>query len=271
MNIGKRGLKKLFSALGEKRHYAAARRMLQVYQHPLDGFQRYLFGTGKYPADIPIRTPAGPLTISTYSYDDVLTINEIFCRRDYPTFPGDRIVVDFGSNIGISAAYFLTAAPQSFCYLYEPLPTNIERLKHNLRRFTKRYELHEAAVGEADGEVQFGWEKSGRYGGVGKATGNYLTVHCLDSNRILEEVIARHGKIDILKIDIETLERQVTERIPLEIARLIDRVYVEYKFASNPLATTHASRLYGIVTQFENRATTREQHIVPGLVANSRS
>jgi hypothetical protein len=62
-----------------------------------------------------------------------------------------------------------------------------------------------------------------------------LIVECVDSNKILEGIIAMHDRIDILKIDIETLEEPVTSRIPLEIAKKINKVYVEYAFASNPL------------------------------------
>jgi FkbM family methyltransferase len=170
------------------------------------------------------------------------------------------VVVDFGSNIGISAAYFLTSAPNCFAYLYEPFQPNIDRLRDNLRQFEGRYALHAVAVGEAHGEVEFGWEDTGRLGGVGMKTGNYVSVTCRDSNEILEEVITRHGRIDILKIDIETLERQVTERIPVEIARNIDAIYVDYSlWETNPLEQTHNYRRYGSVAQFWNKNTVKSR------------
>ena len=244
------------SALFEKRHYRAARNMLRVYCQPVDAFSRYFMGRGSYPAAIRIHTAAGELTLTAYSYHDILTVNEIFCRLDYPAHENDRVIVDFGSNIGISAAYFLTAAANSFVYLFEPLPSNVERLRGNLRQFEGRYSVQGIAAGEADGPVEFGWEDTGRYGGIGMQTGRYITVPCRDSNRILEEIIAKHGRIDILKIDVETLERQITERIPLDLAGKIDRIYVECAFASNPLERTHRYRQYGSVAQFVNRDTT---------------
>ncbi len=39
------------------------------------------------------------------------------------------VVVDFGSNIGISALYFLTRNQDIKVYLFEPVPQNILRLK----------------------------------------------------------------------------------------------------------------------------------------------
>jgi FkbM family methyltransferase len=253
MKIGNREIGVVLSALGRKRHYVAARNMLRVYRHPVDAFGRYFLGRGQYPADIRINTLSGPLILTVYSYHDILTVNEIFCRLDYRAKEGDRVIVDFGSNIGISAAYFLTSTPNSFVYLFEPLPLNIDRLRSNLRPFESRYALQEIAVGQVDGEVEFGWENTGRYGGIGMKTGRYIPVPCRDSNSILEGIIARNDRIDILKIDIETLERQVTERIPIDIARKIDRIYVECCFHSNPLEHTHNYRQYGTVAQFVNK------------------
>lgn len=256
MKIGNREIGLVLSAFSRKRHYVAACNMLRVYRHPVDAFGRYLLGRGQYPADIRINTLAGPLTLTVYSYHDILTVNEIFCRLDYRAREQDRVIVDFGSNIGISAAYFLSSAPDSFAYLFEPLSFNIDRLRGNLRPFECRYTLQEIAVGQVDGEVEFGWENTGRYGGVGMKTGSYVSVPCRNSNNILAEIIARHGRIDILKIDIETLERQVTERIPIDIARKIDRIFVECAFDSNPLVRTHIYRQYGTVAQFVNKQTT---------------
>jgi FkbM family methyltransferase len=253
MKIATRDPGIVLHALFQPQHYIALRNMLRVYRKPADAFGRYLLGRGEYPAEIVVDTPAGPLSLTTYSHHDILTVNEIFCRLDYPATAGDRIIVDFGSNIGISAAYFLASAPHSFLYLFEPLRSNTNRLRDNLRPFGGRYELNEIAVGQADGEVDFGWEETGRYGGVGLRTGQYVSVASRDSNKILEDILARHGRIDILKIDIETLERQVTERIPVAIARNIGRVYVEYPFDSNPLEQTHTYRQYGSVAQFVNK------------------
>jgi FkbM family methyltransferase len=256
MRIGNRSLSAALGALFQPRHHVAARNMLRAYRNPADAFARYLLGRGSYPAVITLNTPAGALALTIHSYDDILTVNEIFCRLDYPAAIEDRIVVDFGSNIGLSAAFFLSRNPDAFVYLYEPLPANIGRLRENLKRFESRYALHEVAVGREDGVVEFGWEATGRYGGVGVKTGSYVSVACRDSNKILAEAIDRHGRIDVLKIDIEGLEREVTQQIPVEIARRIRRLYVEHDFASNPLAETHSYRQYGAVAQFTNREMT---------------
>ena len=70
-------------------------------------------------------------------------------RRSY----GAQVVVDIGSNIGISALYFLTRNPDCRVWLYEPVPRNVERLRANLAGYEDRYTLREAAVAPAAGRA----------------------------------------------------------------------------------------------------------------------
>jgi len=254
MQIAGRDISTLAKSLLERRHYVAARNMLRLYDHPARMYVRYFLGTGKYPNTVRVRTPLGWLDLQLYTPHDLLTVNEIFCRDDYPADANDTVIVDFGSNIGISAAYFLSRTPQAYAYLFEPLPANIAKLKDNLRTFEGRYSLAEVAVGPEDGEVQFGWEETGRYGGVNADLGNSLTVMCRSSRTVLEEVIAKHGRIDVLKIDIETLEEAVVNDIPLELASKIKKIYVEFDFPTNPLAQTHTHSQYGIIAHFNRKS-----------------
>jgi FkbM family methyltransferase len=254
MKLGGRPAANVLRAAFKRCHYVAAANMLRVYRRPLEMFARYLFGAGAYPAVVKVVSPIGDLSLAVYSPHDVLTVNEVFCRCDYRAGRTDRVFVDFGSNIGISSAYFLSRNPDGFAYLFEPLPQNIERLKENLAPFAGRYKLHEVAVGERDGDVEFGWEETGRYGGIGIRTGRYISVPCVDSNEVLARILSRHGRIDVLKIDVETRERQITERIPVDVAANIMKIYVEFPFDANPLGDTHSYRRYSGVAQFFRRA-----------------
>lgn len=255
MQLAGRGLRRIAASVAHRRNYTAARNMLRVYQHPAQIFRHYLTGTGSYPSTVRVRTPMGWLALQLYTSHDLLTVNEIFCREDYRAESTDTVIVDFGSNIGISAAYFLSRSPDAFCYLYEPLPRNITRLRENLQPFGDRYALQEVAVGVTDGEVQFGWEETGRYGGVNAQTGHTLTVASTNSRQALDDIVGKHGHIDVLKIDIEGLEGQVVANIPAELARHIGKLFVEYTFDTNPLAETHSMREYGSITQFFRTAS----------------
>jgi len=249
VQLGGRDIGNIGKALGERRHYHAALNMVRLYKEPAQMFRRYLTARGDYPFACQVKTPSGWLDVQLFTPHDVLTVNEIFCREDYRAEPEDKIVVDFGSNIGISAAYFLSRGPNVQAYLFEPLPANIERLQTNLARFRDRYTLEQVAVGPADGEVEFGWEETGRYGGVGAATGRTITVKSRNSTTVLEEVIARHGQIDVLKIDIEGLEDAVVTGIPQSLARHIRKIFIECAFDDSPLPDTHALTQYGEIAQ----------------------
>lgn len=249
-----RTLKLAFMAVGRWRNYRSIYRVFARCREPIAFLRRYIGNTGRYPAEIAISTPAGPVSINVFSPDDIQTVNEIFFRGDYDTPTRDTVIVDFGSNIGVSAIYFLTRNRDAFVYCHEPLKQNIERFERNLRPFSGRYHLSAMAVGEADGEVDFGYEPTGRYGGVGRNdTGQSVRVECRDSNNILQEIIDRHGGIDLLKVDIETLEEAVVRRIPAPLAAKIRHILVEYRFAYNPLTETHDKTERRTVTLFTAR------------------
>jgi FkbM family methyltransferase len=254
MTIGGRKLSRIRKALSQTMHYTAAVNIFRVYEKPLDVFGRYLTSGGEYPYTIRVKTPTGPLNLLVYSWHDVQTIHEVFARIDYPACQHDKIIVDFGSNIGISAAYFLSRNSDSFAYLFEPVPANVQRLKQNLSQFENRYSLEQVAVGLTDGEEEFGLEETGRYGGLGKDTGKCISVRCRDSNMVLAHVLARHDHIDILKIDIEGLDKSVFERIPIHLARRVQKIYVEY---GNHLKLTHEYIQRGNIARFVNRALNR--------------
>ena len=89
-----------------------------------------------------VHTPLDKIGLNVYSYYDMLTINEMFCRLDYRSDDTNRVVVDFGSNIGNSAACFLMRSADPHVYLFEPARGfNIERLRRNLKPFEGRYTL----------------------------------------------------------------------------------------------------------------------------------
>ena len=165
------------------RNYRALVRMARVYPELGQALRRYFLGRGDYPYRCPVRTPAGIVAPTLYSSHDMFTVNEIFCREDYGTGTGVRTVVDVGSNIGLSALYFLTRDPACRCLLYEPVPRNVERLRLNLAAYEDRYTLHEDAVAAAPGPVSFGVEDTGRYGGIGVATGRTIEVSSVGSER----------------------------------------------------------------------------------------
>jgi hypothetical protein len=119
-------------ALREPGQYVAVARMARRYPAFGEVLKRYLLGGGDYPYACRVRTPTGIVAPVTYTHHDIFTVQEVFGREDYRAGEGLRVAVDIGSNIGISALYFLTRNRDARCYLYEPVPRNVERLRANL-------------------------------------------------------------------------------------------------------------------------------------------
>ena len=251
-------------ALFNRANYSGVFKVFLNCSRPWDLLNRYLRNSGAYPSRFHIRTPTGPVSVTAYVPDDLLTINEIFFRGDYGDDRSATVVVDFGSNIGISALYFLSRNPDAFVYCHEPLPQNIGRLRTQLRGFEDRYELREVAVAPEDGTVEFGWEPTGRYGGIGRTELAVTTVPARDSTAVLAEVIEQHGRIDLLKIDIERLEYELTARIPEDLARHIRRIVVEQRFGSNPMAATHDMSYRRPITTLRKRPIGNASRSAPG-------
>lgn len=251
--LGNRNLKQILGAVIGKQHYLALINMVRNYPEFWRNITRYLTGSGQYPYEIKIRTPNGIISPTLYSHHDLLTVNEIFCRCDYFADKNDKVFVDFGSNIGISALYFLTRNKESKCYLYEPDGRNTVKMRKNLFGFEERYSLLEKAVSNERGKVEFGIEPTGRYGGIGAKTGQTITVDCLDANDVIAEILEKETIIDVLKIDVEGVEIITVEAIKPDLAKRIRKIYLEARPERSLHPALFWQRQYGSVCQLTNK------------------
>lgn len=222
--LGARPLSLILAEIREPGNYRALWRMLRLYPRWRENLGRYFFARGSYPYRCQIRTPVGNVAPSLWSSHDMLTVNEVFCREDYRVGPEVRVVVDIGSNIGISALYFLTRNSASRVWCYEPVPTNLARLRMNLSGISsERFSVSEVAVADRAGTVSFGVEPTGRYGGIGVETGETISVSCVGINDVLMEVLAAEPMINLLKLDTEGSEVATVATIRPD---LLDRIRV---------------------------------------------
>lgn len=215
------------------RNYVALVRMSRVYEHPLVAVFRYFLGRGSYPCSVRVKTPTGVLPITLFNNQDAITVHEIFCRGDYSCPTPPQVVVDLGSNIGVSALYFLTLASSTYCELYEPDPRNIPKLMSNLQAFDGRFTLHEAAVADREGILSFTREPTGRYGSLenplpGVANTERIDVRVEHVNNVLRQALSRHGKVDLLKIDTEGSELATLMAIEPELRARIRHIVIEW-------------------------------------------
>jgi FkbM family methyltransferase len=208
-------------------NWAALARMPRRYRHPFDAARRYFTPGGAYPHRCEIRTPLGIVAPTLHSQHDMITVNEIFCREDYRVGEEAQVVVDVGSNIGISALYFLTRSARTRAWLYEPVPRNTERLRENLSGFEGRWRLDEVAVADRSGEESFSIEPTGRYGGLGSGHGEEITARVRHVDDVLGEVLEAEGRIDVLKIDTEGVEARTLAAASSELLSRVGVIFAE--------------------------------------------
>ena len=217
----------ILRSLVGRQHYEALAGMARTLPQFADCFSRYLLGRGSYPFQVAIRTPSGRIRPTLYSHADMLTVNEVFCRLDYRVPDDLKVAVDIGSNIGLSALYFLTRNRSSRAYLFEPVPRNIERLTGNLAAFRDRYALSPVAIADRSGDAAFGVEPSGRYGGLTVEAREHIKVRCLHVNEALSGILGKEREVDVLKIDTEGTEWQIVQCIAPEIRERIGLILLE--------------------------------------------
>jgi FkbM family methyltransferase len=205
--------------------------LLRTAVDPVAVIRRYYLRQGSYPYIVRLRTPIGVTGLEMQSRDDFITVHEIFFREDYRLSKAQaqrlRVAVDFGTNIGVASAYFLTRNAEARVYSYEPVPRNIERARKNLAPFAARLEFNECAVGVEEGDVSFGVEGSGRYGGIGVSHAAQITVPCRRGESELQRILRQHPRIDALKLDIEGMEVPIIKSLPPEMLDVIGCIVAE--------------------------------------------
>ena len=236
--LNDRSFKLIVRNVGRPRNYASLIQAAVIFERPLAFMPRYFLGSGDYPCNVRVRTPIGPQSVKLYNSHDAITVHEIFCREDYRCSTPPKVIVDLGSNIGVSALYFLTRSSSSFCELYEPDPRNHPKLLSNIQRFSDRFVLHRNAVADTEGVLPFACEPTGRYGSLNiKSVGTdtrwqegieEISVQVEHINTVLDRAIGRHGVVDLLKIDTEGSELATLRAIDPSLLTHIRNIAIEW-------------------------------------------
>jgi len=222
-----RSLSALVAAPLQRRHWLTLVNMVRTYDQPAAALARYLWNGGRYPWQPGLRTPLGPVTPLLQSYHDLLTVNEVFCRRDYGDAKDCTTVVDIGANVGLAALFFLTRSARTRVWCVEPDPTNVERLRTQLAGFADRVQLVEAAVcPEPESKVQFA--PAGRYGHItAEVAPGTITVPAVGIGELLDRVLSEVSVIDLVKIDTEGTEEALVAAVPAGLRSRIRAVVYE--------------------------------------------
>jgi FkbM family methyltransferase len=230
MQLGGRDLRRVLRAPFGPAHWRALAGMPRVYEPlALPGtLLRFVSQRGRYPRSIEVRTPTGSAAARLDAPDDLSTVNEIFARRDYEASEGLRVAVDVGANIGIAALYFLTRNEQARVHCVEPDPKNVARLRRTLAGYAGRWTLEEVAADLCDGEGEFFVEETGRYGGFEQHWKSAsITVPTRRFTAIVDDVLARESRIDVLKVDTEGSETALVGCLRPDQLDRITTIYYE--------------------------------------------
>jgi len=146
---------------------------------------------------------------------DFMVLRELFGSLEYePALERTedvKVVVDLGSNIGVSIRLFAERYPEAVVVGVEPDDGNLAMARRNLAaaRLWSRVRLVRACVAAREGSVHFycsGLPWAFRV--VDRAGPGTVDVEALPVERILDETIA-DGEIDLLKCDVEGAEEEI--------------------------------------------------------------
>src|SRR5882672_5426478 len=167
--------------------------------------------------------------------------SEIFVRRDY-FFKSDSrtpLILDCGSNIGMSVLFFKQLYPGSRVIAFEPDRETFDVLQANVRKNQwQDVELHNKAIFPTDGTINF-YSDPSHPGSLAMSTarerfpGRAVTCQTVETVRLSSFI---QGPVDLVKMDIEGAEALVMKELA-EAGKLkeIKEIFVEYHHHMNPL------------------------------------
>ena len=165
------------------------------------------------------------------------TLNEIY-GQDIYLFKSDNdqpLIIDIGSNIGLSILYFKKLYPLSTIIGFEPDPEIFNILEKNLKEFhIDRVNIYNSAAWKFDGELSF-YSEGALSGSIYKVENSKsIKVSALDINKFIS------GKdVDFLKIDVEGAEYDILNHIKQHLKK-VKRIFVEYHDKKNTVQELHA-------------------------------
>jgi FkbM family methyltransferase len=170
-----------------------------------------------------------PVGIINYKrpYELLHTYRELFGKEIYlfKAANDSPIILDCGSNIGLSVLYFKTIYPQARVWAFEPDQTNFELLQKNIASNHLRDIIAQpAAVWITDGTISFsgnGSEASRIDESITNSSNNEVT--CIRLKYLLQQF----DRIDFLKMDIEGGEYKVITDCAEEMHR-VENLFLEY-------------------------------------------
>ncbi len=167
---------------------------------------------------------SGKKVYFTNAQEFLFGLKEIFIDKSYyQKLPPNPVIIDCGSNIGLSIIYIKKICPDATVIAFEPDERNFELLQKNVNSFQlSNVTLHKSAVWISNEPLQF--SVTGTMGSsitTATETGKTVTVQGFRLKDLLTK------KVDFLKIDIEGAEYEVLKDIAPQL-QFVHNLFIEY-------------------------------------------
>lgn len=168
--------------------------------------------------------------IDFFRYPEMINlVEEIFIRQVYrfnATGEGDPVIIDCGSNIGLSVLYFKKLVPAAIIFAFEPDPGTVELLRRNTVHING-VSVFECALSDESGKGML-FSPSGVPGSLRTrlihSDGNQSTT--VDVRRLSDFIDRR---INLIKIDVEGSETQIIADLRRHgKLNFVDELIIEY-------------------------------------------
>jgi FkbM family methyltransferase len=157
-------------------------------------------------------------------YEILHTYKEIYQNEIYwfTTNSQEPIIIDCGSNIGLSIIYYKTLYPNATVIAFEPDEDNFSLLERNvLANNLTNVNLNKSAIWVSDGEISFEGNES-----EASHISENSSSKKVGSTR-LSTIINKYEKIDFLKMDIEGAEWDVIRDCRNNLGN-VNNLFLEY-------------------------------------------
>jgi len=160
----------------------------------------------------------------TYVFTDIFINNEYF----FTTNNTRPVIIDCGSNIGLSVLYFKHLYPQATVLAFEPDADAFACLETNVKQNNlSDVSLHNKAVSREAGTIRFSYNAE-RPGAITSTTENTQATTFRDVEAVtLSDYIT--GTVDFMKMDIEGAETDVFHELhDSDKLKFIQQIILEY-------------------------------------------
>lgn len=250
LKVGKRNFFETFKQIFNLNIFEVIFNFFLVHRNPLNAIVNELFSTGKYPSMIILKNK---MKIKLYSVYDFSTLNLVFCRQDYYKPKNINLVVDIGSNIGISCLYWLDNNSSCKIVSFEPSSRNYKKLLFNTKKFKKNITFNKLGVSNKNMTTKLYLSKSGVNDSIRKTfRPKYEMIKLIDINIVLKKLLAKNDIIDVLKIDTEGTEKEILENIKKQYFEKIKVINIEGSDYKNIVPNYFSFSFKGSASRFIN-------------------